>query len=142
MRILAAVAFTIILVGLRAPTAAGAEPFMPQRPKDMNKVIDLGNEVGHMLDKMPLENEQKAEDEESEGVGGRTVASWFVLLLWSSVGAGVFIYGWKQKHVTALVIGIVLSAVPFFIVDAIALLLVGALICALPWGLKWAGIGR
>lgn len=59
------------------------------------------------------------------------------LLLWglvfSSVGMGFFIYGRKQKRAVPLVCGIVLVVYPYFVPSTIWLVLIGVVLCAVPY---------
>ncbi len=42
-------------------------------------------------------------------------------LIFGSIGTGAFIYGWKQKCLKPLVIGVLLSVYPYFVPNPIAL---------------------
>jgi hypothetical protein len=59
------------------------------------------------------------------------------LLLWGvlfgSVGFGYFLYGKKQTATVPLVSGIALIVFPYFISNAVTLVLAGAAIAALPY---------
>ena len=54
-------------------------------------------------------------------------------LLFGSIGFGFFIYGKKQKAIVPLITGIVLCVVPYFIADVYALVVVGAILAAIPF---------
>ena len=58
-------------------------------------------------------------------------------LLWGvifgSVGLGFFIYGRKQQAIVPLAVGIALFVAPYFISNLVLLLLVGAVLIALPY---------
>ena len=49
----------------------------------------------------------------------------FAWLIFGSIGAAAFIYGWKQKSLRPLVIGILLSVYPYFVPHTIALYAIG-----------------
>ncbi|MGD8430792.1 MAG: hypothetical protein PVH31_10320 [Ectothiorhodospiraceae bacterium] len=50
----------------------------------------------------------------------------------SSIGLGYFVYGRRQQKASALVAGIVLMGVPYFITNVLVLAATGALLLALP----------
>lgn len=58
-------------------------------------------------------------------------------LLWGvifgSVGFGFFIYGRKQQAIVPLAVGVALFVAPYFISNLYLLLLVGAVLIALPY---------
>ncbi|MGD0504639.1 MAG: hypothetical protein ABSD02_18010 [Steroidobacteraceae bacterium] len=54
-------------------------------------------------------------------------------LLFSSIGVGFFIYGKKQKAPVPLVCGIGLAVYPYFVPNVIALIAIGAALCAIPY---------
>ena len=58
-------------------------------------------------------------------------------LLWGvifgSIGLGFFIYGRKQQAIVPLAVGIALFVAPYFISNLVLLLLVGAVLIALPY---------
>ena len=51
-------------------------------------------------------------------------------LIWGSLGTGFAIYGWKQKDMPPLYIGIALTAISYFISSALFMSLVGAALVA------------
>lgn len=59
------------------------------------------------------------------------------MLLWGvlfgSVGFGYFMYGKKQRAIVPLVCGLALMVVPYFIANAILLVMVCAAIIAVPY---------
>jgi len=59
------------------------------------------------------------------------------MLMWSilfgSIGIGYLIYGRKQRHVPAFVTGLLLIIFPYFISNVMLLVLLGALLVALPY---------
>jgi len=56
-----------------------------------------------------------------------------VSVLFSSIGAGYFLYGRKQAHVIPLLTGIVLCVYPYFLSNGYAIVVVGILLTAVPW---------
>ncbi len=54
-------------------------------------------------------------------------------LLFSSIGLGFFLYGKKQRAVVPLVCGLVLMIYPYFIANVVALVVIGALLTAVPY---------
>jgi hypothetical protein len=54
------------------------------------------------------------------------------------VGTGLFMYGKKSSRPVPLFAGVALIAVPYFIPNMIALVLVCAGLCAVPWLLRGA----
>lgn len=57
-------------------------------------------------------------------------------LLFGAIGTGYFLYGWRQKHGMALLAGVALCAVPYFISSTLLLVLVGLGLMALPFVLR------
>lgn len=59
------------------------------------------------------------------------------LLMWnvvfSSVGLAYFVYGKKQGALIPLFCGLGLMIFPYFISGTLTLVIVGAILCALPW---------
>jgi hypothetical protein len=60
-------------------------------------------------------------------------ASIFWGLLFGSIGAGFFVYGKKQGKPVPLLCGIALAIFPYFVSNLLALVAVGALLCAIPY---------
>lgn len=60
--------------------------------------------------------------------------SWNILLsvLLGAIGLGYIVYGWKQMHGMALVSGILLCVFPCFVSSIWLILLIAALLMALP----------
>ena len=56
-----------------------------------------------------------------------------VSVLFSSIGAGYFLYGRKQAQVIPLLTGIALCVYPYFLSNGYAIVIVGLLLTALPW---------
>jgi hypothetical protein len=54
-------------------------------------------------------------------------------LIFGSIGLGFFVYGRKQRAVIPLICGITLMIYPYFVSNTILLLLIGALLCAIPF---------
>jgi hypothetical protein len=54
-------------------------------------------------------------------------------MLFGAIGFGYFLYGKKQKAIIPLGVGIVLCVVPYFIANVYALLIVGAILMAIPF---------
>ena len=57
-------------------------------------------------------------------------------LMFSSIGFGFFLYGKQQRAVVPLVCGIVLMIYPYFMPNAIALVMIGVVIIAIPYFLR------
>jgi predicted membrane protein len=62
------------------------------------------------------------------------------LLLWgvlfSSIGMGFFIYGRKQRVIVPLLCGLALMIYPYFIPNAIVLVVIGVVLTAVPYFLR------
>ncbi len=56
-----------------------------------------------------------------------------VSVLFSSIGAGYFLYGRKQAQIIPLLTGIALCVYPYFLSNGYAIVIVGLLLTALPW---------
>ncbi|MGA2841254.1 MAG: hypothetical protein ABSG18_13920 [Steroidobacteraceae bacterium] len=54
-------------------------------------------------------------------------------LLFSSIGLGFFLYGKKQRAVVPLVCGLVLMIYPYFIANVFALVVIGIVLTAVPY---------
>jgi hypothetical protein len=54
-------------------------------------------------------------------------------VLFSSVGLGFFIYGKKQRAPVPLVCGLALMIYPYFIPNVIALVVIGIVLSAIPY---------
>ncbi len=57
----------------------------------------------------------------------------WVGLLFGTLGIGYFFYGKKQRMVMALASGIALIVFPYFVSNALLVVLIGALLLALPF---------
>lgn len=54
-------------------------------------------------------------------------------MVFGAIGFGYFLYGKKQKAVVPLIIGIALFIFPYFISNVYMLVIVGAVLVALPY---------
>lgn len=54
-------------------------------------------------------------------------------VLFGSIGLGFLIYGRKQRAVVPLVCGLALMIFPYFIANSIALVVIGAVLIAIPY---------
>jgi hypothetical protein len=54
-------------------------------------------------------------------------------LLFSSIGLGFFLYGRKQRVAVPLLCGIALMIYPYFVPNAILLVGIGIVLCAIPY---------
>jgi hypothetical protein len=54
-------------------------------------------------------------------------------LLFSSIGLGFFLYGKKQRAVVPLVCGLVLMIYPYFIPNVFAVVVIGIVLTAVPY---------
>ena len=54
-------------------------------------------------------------------------------LLFSAIGMGFFIYGRKQTRAVPLVCGLVLMVYPYFVPSTIWLVVIGVMLCAVPY---------
>jgi hypothetical protein len=59
-----------------------------------------------------------------------------VSVLFSSIGAGYFVYGKKQRQVVPLLTGLALCVYPYFLSNGYAMIVVGVLLTAVPWLLR------
>lgn len=64
-------------------------------------------------------------------LGSTAVLIWG--MLFGSVGAGFLIYGRKQKAIVPLCVGVALCVFPYFVANVYALVLVGAVLMAIPY---------
>ena len=53
-------------------------------------------------------------------------------VVFSSIGLGYFIYGKKQQQTMPLICGITLMIHPYFIENAVVLILIGIILCITP----------
>ncbi len=54
-------------------------------------------------------------------------------LLFSMIGMGFFMYGKKQKALVPLMCGLVLMIYPYFIANAIVMVIIGVALTAVPY---------
>lgn len=60
--------------------------------------------------------------------------AWLLLsVLFGSLGLGYAVYGRKQQHLVALLCGIVLMVLPYFIASPLWLAVLGAALAAVPF---------
>ena len=59
-----------------------------------------------------------------------------VSVLFSSIGAGYFLYGKKQQQFVALLTGLALCVYPSFLSNGSAIMVVGLLLTAVPWFIR------
>lgn len=64
-------------------------------------------------------------------MGSESALLWGVL--YSSAGLGFFIYGKKQTKIVPLVCGLALMVYPYFMPNAVALVLTGLALVAIPY---------
>jgi len=57
-------------------------------------------------------------------------------ILFGSIGAGYFIYGKKQRQVVPLLTGLALCVYPYFISHGYAIVVVGLVLTAVPWFIR------
>ncbi|HYP66704.1 MAG TPA: hypothetical protein VEP67_00455 [Thiobacillaceae bacterium] len=65
-----------------------------------------------------------------------TTASLLWGLLFGSIGLGFFIYGRKQRAVVPLVCGLALMIYPYFVSNALLLVMVGVALIILPYFIR------
>jgi hypothetical protein len=58
-------------------------------------------------------------------------------VLFGSIGAGYFMYGKKQRKAVSLMSGMVLCSFPYFISNVILMVLVGVILMALPFFVRY-----
>lgn len=57
-------------------------------------------------------------------------------VLFSSIGLGYFIYGKKQKTIVPFLCGLILMIFPYFVENTGLLILIGAVISAVPYFIR------
>jgi hypothetical protein len=57
-------------------------------------------------------------------------------VIFGSVGLGYFLYGKKQRAVVPLVSGLALMVVPYFVSNTVGLVVVGVVISAIPYFIR------
>ena len=68
--------------------------------------------------------------------GSQSVALLMWGMVFSSIGVGFFMYGKRQRRTIPLLVGILLSVLPFFTSDTTLLAVSGSALTALPWFLR------
>ena len=64
--------------------------------------------------------------------------SWLLWgLLYGSIGLGFFIYGRKQRAVVPLICGLALMIFPYFVANTILLVVIGAVLIAVPYFVRF-----
>lgn len=66
-----------------------------------------------------------------------TPASLFWGILLGSIGVGYFIYGKRQQMMVALLAGVALMVLPWFIASTLWLLVAGVVVMAVPWFVRY-----
>ncbi len=61
----------------------------------------------------------------------------FIVLFFSSIGMGYFIYGKKQRRAVALFAGVALCIFPYFVSSVILLIIFGIILVSLPFFLRF-----
>jgi len=59
-----------------------------------------------------------------------------VSVLFSSIGAGYFLYGKKQQQFVPLLTGLALCVYPYFFSNGSAIVVVGLILAAVPWFIR------
>ena len=57
----------------------------------------------------------------------------FLILIFSAIGTGYFIYGYKQRRLIPLLAGVVLSFYPYFFSNPWIIFIVGTMISIVPY---------
>ena len=64
--------------------------------------------------------------------------SWLLWgLLYGSIGLGFFMYGRKQRAVVPLICGLALMIFPYFVANTILLVVIGAVLIAVPYFVRF-----
>ncbi len=58
-------------------------------------------------------------------------------LLYGSIGLGFFMYGRKQRAVVPLICGLALMIFPYFVANTILLVVIGAVLIAVPYFVRF-----
>ena len=58
-------------------------------------------------------------------------------MLFGSIGFGFFVYGRRQHNPVPLVAGLVLMVYPLFVSNSYLLVLIGAILCAVPYFIRY-----
>jgi hypothetical protein len=68
--------------------------------------------------------------------GSMTPNALLIMMLFGAVGMGYFVYGKNQRRAVPLISGILLCVYPYFVSGIVPLILVGALLVAVPCFVK------
>lgn len=68
-------------------------------------------------------------------IGSTAVLIWG--LIFGSLGAGLAIYGKRQKAIVPLCVGVALCVVPYFIANVYVLVAVGCVLAVIPYFVRW-----
>jgi hypothetical protein len=58
-------------------------------------------------------------------------------IIFGSIGLGFFIYGKKQQVAMSMICGLGLMVYPYFVSNTLLLVLLGLMLCALPYFIRW-----
>lgn len=58
-------------------------------------------------------------------------------IIFGSIGLGFFIYGKKQQVAMPMICGLGLMVYPYFVSNTLLLVLLGLMLCALPYFIRW-----
>jgi len=58
-------------------------------------------------------------------------------IIFGSIGLGFFIYGKKQQVAMPMICGLGLMVYPYFVSNTLLLVLLGLMLCALPYFFRW-----
>lgn len=124
-------------------TPAAREPSktrieMPKRPKQLDDVIKLGDEINKSLDHG--ENPFSQRSDPDTGEGGMTMSRLMLIVLFSVLGMAFFVYGKKQVRVMILLVGVLLMIFPYFVSNTWAIAAIGTLLTAVPLIIRKYGL--
>jgi hypothetical protein len=57
----------------------------------------------------------------------------YIAIIFGLIGTGFLIYGKKQSHLTSLIVGVLLSVLPYFVHHPYVLLISGVLLIIFPF---------
>ena len=67
-----------------------------------------------------------------------SMETWLIItVVFGAIGAGYFVYGYRQKEAIFFVAGVGLSVFPFVISNPYALIGIGLALLVLPFVLRW-----
>jgi hypothetical protein len=58
-------------------------------------------------------------------------------VIFGSIGLGYFIYGKKQQVAMPMICGLGLMVYPYFVSNTLLLVVLGLMLCALPYFIRW-----